>query len=89
MPRSHILASVYDVPVADRKTKPLTELMTIASQNAASTNKIEPPAQEGDGRGGRFRIWDLHTSLHCSIIGCAFRTRARPLAINRWPSAAT
>jgi len=70
MPRwSQILASVYDVPVADRNVKPITELMTIASQNAANVSETEAGAAEGEGRGGRFRIWDLHTSLHCSIIG--------------------
>ena len=70
MPRtSHILASVYDVPLADRQTKPIAELMTIASQAAAPREDTTSGPREGEGRNGRYRIWDLHTSLHCSIIG--------------------
>jgi len=70
MPRSsHILTSVYDVPLADRQTKPIAELMTIASQAAAPREDTTSGPSEGEGRNGRYRIWDLHTSLHCSIIG--------------------
>src|SRR5215468_9848980 len=70
MPRSsHILASVYNIPVADRQAKPIAELMTIASEAAATADATPAGAQPGEGRNGRFRIWDLHTSLHCSIIG--------------------
>ena len=70
MPRSsHILASVYDVPVADRQARPIAELMTIATQAAAPRENTRAGPREGEGRNGRYRIWDLHTSLHCSIIG--------------------
>ena len=64
---SQMLASVYDVPVADRKTTPIADLMTIASRNAASGDATDSDASPDQK--GRLRIWDLHTSLHCSIIG--------------------
>jgi hypothetical protein len=66
---SQMLASVYNVPPADRAAKPLAELMTIASQNAAARDGAASGALANDLQKGRPRIWDLHTSLHCSIIG--------------------
>jgi hypothetical protein len=64
-----MLASVYDVPLAERKSRPVAELMTIASDkvtDGAPADRFEPPEEL---RKGRTRIWDLNASLHCSIIG--------------------
>jgi hypothetical protein len=60
---------VYDVPLGDRETKPLAGLIDIAAQNDSGTNGIAPfnPLEPAQKR--RVRIWELHTSLHCSIIG--------------------
>jgi hypothetical protein len=62
-----MLASVYDVPLAERKSRPVAELMTIASDKAADA--AEPFEAPDALRKGRTRIWDLNASLHCSIIG--------------------
>src|SRR5262245_31077707 len=65
---SRILASVYDVPAVQRAVTPIADLMTIASQTSMAPARSEPEPPE-ESHGGRVRIWDLHTSLHCSIIG--------------------
>ncbi len=66
---SQLPVSVYDVPVADRKSKPVAELMTIAAENAATAVSPDAGTRCDPERKTRYRIWDLHTSLHCSIIG--------------------
>lgn len=72
-----MLASVYDVPVTQRKTAPLAELMNIAAQRAAAEAIPAPgPAKR------RNHIWELNTSLHCSIIGtCLTAAELRRLLI--------
>jgi hypothetical protein len=64
-----MLASVYDVPLAERKSRPVAELMTIASDKAAEGPAADPFEPPEALRKGRTRIWDLNASLHCSIIG--------------------
>jgi hypothetical protein len=62
-----MLASVYDVPLAERRTAPLAGLMDVAARNAAATPVHKPDVQSESRR--RNRIWELNASLHCSIIG--------------------
>ncbi len=66
---SQVPVSVYDVPVADRKTRPIAELMTIATGNAVTAAVPDAGTRDDPDRKTRYRVWDLHTSLHCSIIG--------------------
>src|SRR5262249_4797572 len=40
-----------------------------ASQTVIAPEPNEPDAAADESDGRRVRIWDLHTSLHCSIIG--------------------
>jgi hypothetical protein len=82
---SPILASVYDVPLAERKSAPLAELMERAARNATGTNahraNSEAAAPAAETR-RRNHIWELNTSLHCSIIGtCLTAAELRRLLI--------
>jgi hypothetical protein len=60
---------VYDVPVGDRDAKPIAGLLDVAPESGAGTSGISAfnPLEPAQNR--RVRIWDLHPSLHCSIIG--------------------
>lgn len=64
-----MLASVYDLSVVDRKSRPIAALMDIAALNAQSAprDQISHPTPEVSKR--RVHIWELNASLHCSIIG--------------------
>ena len=64
-----MLAPIFDVPLAERKSRPVADLMDIASQNAAAGNAAQPGSQPEPHHKGRTRIWEMNTSLHCSIIG--------------------
>ena len=59
-----LLGSVYDIAPADRKNTPLAELMSVATRNAA--NAADSPRRTPHRRN---KIWELHSHLHCSIIG--------------------
>jgi hypothetical protein len=61
---AQMLASVYDVPLAERKATPLAGLMDAAARNAAGGS-----AEGGTALRGRTRIWEINAHLHCSIIG--------------------
>jgi len=76
-----MLASVYDVPLAERTSRPVAELLTVASDKAADST-ADPFEPLDDSRKGRTRIWDLNASLHCSIIGtCLSAPELRRLLI--------
>jgi Uncharacterized protein conserved in bacteria (DUF2325) len=68
---AQMLASVYAVPLAKRKTTPLAGLMDAAARHAAAASGGEasgtasPPLLPRR----RARIWELDSHLHCSIIG--------------------
>jgi hypothetical protein len=66
-----MLASVYDVPLAERGATPLAGLMDVAARNATSalTGNRDSAPEEPQPSKRRTRIWELYTSLHCSIIG--------------------
>jgi hypothetical protein len=59
-----MLASVYDVPLAERRATPLVGLMDAAACKAADRS-----AEGAQGSKRRNQIWELHPHLHCSIIG--------------------
>ena len=72
-----MLASLYDVPVTQRKTAPLAELMNIAAERATAEATPQPNQAKR-----RNHIWELNTSLHCSIIGtCLTPAELRRLLI--------
>jgi hypothetical protein len=73
---SSMLASVYDVPLADRKSVPLAGLMDAAARHAAAKPVHKPNTEPRESR-RRNRIWELNTSLHCSIKRVC-RQAARP-----------
>jgi hypothetical protein len=66
-----MLASVYDVPLAERKATPLVKLMDVAARNAERGGRLKPePGPDGAaGRRRRAQIWEISPNLHCSIIG--------------------
>jgi hypothetical protein len=71
---AQMLASVYDVPLAERKATPLVGLMDVAARNVAGNINLTgqrsgEPETEAPPSKRRTQIWDLHASLHCSIIG--------------------
>jgi hypothetical protein len=71
---AQMLASVYDVPLAERKATPLAGLMDVAARDVAgSLNLTGQRGGEGETEARpskrRTQIWELHASLHCSIIG--------------------
>jgi hypothetical protein len=82
---AQMLASVYAVPIAKRKTTPLAGLMDAAARHAATA----PGGEDASGTASppqaakrRARIWDLDSHLHCSIIGtCLTAGELRQLLI--------
>jgi hypothetical protein len=80
-----MLRSVYDVPLAERKTTPLAALMGVAAGNAAKGGAmIAPRPVEAAATPTRRRnqIWELSAHLHCSIIGtCMTAPELRRLLI--------
>jgi hypothetical protein len=82
-----MLASVYDVPLAERMATPLVGLMDVAARNAAKNltghRDSEPDASARPSK-RRNQIWELHASLHCSIIGtCLTPGELRRLLLRR------
>src|SRR6516165_4074166 len=69
--RAQMLASVYDIPLAERKATPLVKLMDVAARNAERGGRLKPePGPDGAaGRRRRAQIWEISPNLHCSIIG--------------------
>jgi hypothetical protein len=72
---AQMLASVYAVPIAKRKTTPLTGLMDAAVRHATAERaggiESEPSLAPHPAK-RRARIWELDSHLHCSIIGTCF-----------------
>ena len=64
---SQMRASVYDVPVAERD--PIADLIGGVLPSPATAAEPSPTPLSEPEQKGRGRIWDLHKSFHCSIIG--------------------
>ena len=84
---AQMLASVYDVPLAERSATPLMGLMDVAARNAArepTGNRSNVPDAPARPSKRRTQIWELHASLHCSIIGtCLSPGELRRLLLRR------
>ena len=79
----HLRPNLYDVPVSARKTRPVSELLSLASPPPGTALPgRRRPALAPKGKGQRARIWELNSNLHCSIIGtCLSAAELRRLLI--------
>ncbi|WP_229266830.1 DUF2325 domain-containing protein [Leptospira sp. severe_002] len=82
----HLLSNLYDLPPALRNSRPIGDLIGIAAQNkqtAPITAPIDAPLEiRPKVLKRRAKIWELNTSLHCSIIGtCLSAAELRRLLI--------
>jgi hypothetical protein len=66
---SHLRSILYDLPADARTSRPIAELLGLASAPPQTVPVQGPPALKPRTLNRRARIWDLNTNLHCSIIG--------------------
>src|SRR5262245_32188947 len=81
----HLLSNLYDLPPALRNSRPIGDLIGIAAQKQsgpiAAPIDVSPEIRAKVLK-RRAKIWELNTSLHCSIIGtCLSAAELRRLLV--------
>jgi hypothetical protein len=82
----HLLSNLYDLPPALRNSRPIGDLIGIAAQNKQAAPIAAPadtsPEIRTKALKRRAKIWELNSTLHCSIIGtCLSAAELRRLLI--------
>ena len=66
---SHLRSNLYDLPVDVRTSRPIADLIGLASNPPPSVSVQAPKPLKPRIVSRRARIWELNSHLHCSIIG--------------------